>query len=455
VDLFPSQREAVQFLGYDGGILAYGPGTGKTATALTWLRERQEPDETALIVCPKVQVGHWRQQAEVWYPECDLIPMVGTAKHRAQARDRAGRLSGSQEGPAALLTTYESMRQDYEALVKPMFGGLFVFDEAHRLKNRAAQVTKAAKKLTRNASAVAHLTGTPIMNAAEELWSLLNILDPKRYSSFWRWVNYYFDVEQTTFNYRLPRPVTVIHGVKPHRLAELREEIREYLLYRTLRDLVDLPPLLHAMIPVVLSPKERKAYDQMEKHSWMEVEGQIVQAENEVARNVRLRQLASEWGAFEAEGLGTKATATVEVVRDLVAQGEQVVVLAAYKATVEAVATNLMGSKDLKVGTYTGDISQKHRDILRQEFIDGDLNVLVGTLATMGEGIDGLQVARHLVMVDRDWTPARNDQAIGRLLRRGQDRPVVVHHVYAEGTIDEDVAQSCARKTETIESVMP
>ena len=105
--------------------------------------------------------------------------------------------------------------------------------------------------------------------------------------------------------------------------------------------------------------------------------------------------------------------------------------------------------------TYTGDISQKHRDILRQEFIDGDLNVLVGTLATMGEGIDGLQVARHLVMVDRDWTPARNDQAIGRLLRRGQDRPVVVHHVYAEGTIDEDVAQSCARKTETIESVMP
>jgi SNF2 family DNA or RNA helicase len=57
-------------------------------------------------------------------------------------------------------------------------------------------------------------------------------------------------------------------------------------------------------------------------------------------------------------------------------------------------------------------------------------------------------------MVDHDWTPARNEQAIGRLLRNGQERPVVVHHIYAENTIDQDVAESCYRKEKIIEETL-
>lgn len=451
MDLYPFQDEAVAFLGMDGGIVADPPGAGKTATTLGWLRQRWEPGELIALVVPKVQIAHWRAEAAEWWPDLNIVTLTGTPKRRAESITSAGRASG--EGtPTALLMTYETFRNDHEALAKPLHCGIIVYDEAHRLKNRNAKVTKAATKVARSASSHCLLTGTPVMNRAEELWSLLRLLDPKVYTSFWRWVHYYFDVEVTTFGYRQSTPVTLIKGVKPEKLEELRAEVAPYMIRRSLDDILDLPPLIHSRIPVELSATERKAYDQMAKHAWMEIDGQITQGENEVAKQVRLRQLASEWGVFmdsDKVSLGAKGTAAVALAEDLLEAGEQVVILCAYKETANRIAASLPGA-----ALYTGDINQRHRDGILFDFREGDKRVVVGTLATMGEGVNGLQVAHHLIMVDHDWTPARNEQAIGRLLRNGQEHPVTVHHIYAENTIDQDVAEACIRKEHIIKETI-
>jgi SNF2 family DNA or RNA helicase len=127
---------------------------------------------------------------------------------------------------------------------------------------------------------------------------------------------------------------------------------------------------------------------------------------------------------------------------------EQVVCLTWSRAAAERVAAECGGA------FIHGGVAQADRHGLLDLFKRGHLRVLVGTLATLGEGVDGLQVARHMIRLDRDWTPARNDQAVARLRRSGQKRAVVVHDIVAHDTIDAVVERALRVKQNVIESVL-
>lgn len=449
------QNEAVQFLTEHGrAIYGDAPGTGKTASTLCWLHENNSL--RTLIVAPLPVLGHWEREAARWYPDLHVVRGTGTPKQRVTARtqvDDAGRSRG-ETTPTALLVNYETLRGDIDALTGVRWDA-FVADEAHRLKNRNAQVTKASVKVAKIARYLALVTGTPILNRPDEIWSLLRLCAPRSYKTYWGWVEGYCETERTTFYGRSPRPVTLIHGLKPERIDDLREEVAGYLLQRPLETLLpDLPETTEIMLPVTLSPAERRAYDQLAAHAWAEVPGGIVTTRNEVSKITRLRQLASDWSGLAAEQvkLGTKAQAALELIADL--DGEQVVVLSSYKAAVYALHNALEG-KGVRSACYTGDQSSGEREDALGSFKCGDTQVLVGTIATMGEGVDGLQVARRIIMLDRDWTPARNEQAVARVRRSGQEHDAVfVHQIYAENTIDETVAEALHRKVDVIAAVL-
>jgi len=150
----------------------------------------------------------------------------------------------------------------------------------------------------------------------------------------------------------------------------------------------------------------------------------------------------------DENGPGSKVKATAQLISDLAP--ERVVVLCAYKATVRALA-KLVG-EDATI--YTGDENDEQRQAALANFIGGWNPVLIGTLAALGEGVDGLQIARHLVLVDRDWTPARNDQAVGRLRRSGQAGDVVVYHIVVNGSTDQQVALALRDKRDVTEAIL-
>jgi SNF2 family DNA or RNA helicase len=344
------------------------------------------------------------------------------------------------------------MRQDVKELT-PYYWNNVVFDEAHRLKGRNTLTSKAAILIARRCVQMALLTGTPIMNRAEELWSLLRLLDPDEYRSYWRWCHKYFNTETRHFQ-KSPRPVEIVVSQKTEMLPELREEVACTLIQRPMKDLLpDLPDVVVDMIPVRLTPAERKVYDQLEKHSWAQSEdGDILQVSNEVSKIARQRQLSSDFSSlFDGGAPASKAKAAIEVIKDLVEEGEQVVVMCAFKHTACTIIEGVGAANALP---YNGDIPSWERENYLEAFTNGAVSVLCGTQATMGEGVDGLQCARHLVMVDRDWTPARNQQAVGRLQRSGQKDTVIVHHLYCEGTIDETVARVCEEKEQVIEMIL-
>lgn len=444
--LRPYQADVLSFSDRANGRFVYADaaGSGKTPTTSALLAV-QNPKRT-LVVAPDAVIDHWLAELEEWTPFA-VIDGRGTPQKRASARLDVGNFYGGQ--PSVLVVNYDLLRRDRDKLL-PMKFEAFVADEAHRLKSREKPTATAGTMIARRAKFATFITGTPVLNRAEELWPLLHMVDPKTYSSFWRWAYLHFDVEVTDFHGKLQQAVPIVGELKPGHDVLIRNELEGVLIARSIDDLLpDLPKVTNHIVPVELSPAERVAYDSMMSKGWAHVNGHLIDTSNALTKATRLRQLSSDWsGLVEDEGLALGAK--VEASLDVLDTTEQVVVLAAFKAPVEQLVRRLDGAV-----RYDGSVSPKTRREAVKAFASGDAQFIVGTIAAMGEGIDGLQVARSLVRLDRDWTPARNEQVVARIRRSGQrsDRIHVVDVVAAD-TTDEWIAEMLARKTAGIEKVL-
>lgn len=296
-------------------------------------------------------------------------------------------------------------------------------------------------------------TGTPTPNRPTEAWSLLHLIDRQRFSSYWRWTEAYCEVEplyarkgpRTHF---APRLVT---GLKPGAEEAIREQLADVLLYRTLDELLpDLPEATVTPIFVDLDAEERRVYRELVKKAWSTLEdGTTLRTMNEIARMTRLRQIVSSMDALGAgrKEPGSKVAAAAELCADL--EPEQVVVLTWSRAAAERVAAETGGE------FIHGGVEGEERAKIMAGFADGSVRVLTGTIATLGEGVDGMQVAHYMVRLDRDWTPARNEQAIARIRRSGQEHDAVfVFDLIARDTIDETVEAALAAKTNVIDALL-
>lgn len=423
--------------------LIYGDpvGSGKTATSLSALPALQS--HRALVLAPTYLLDQWIREGERWVPRVEFILGAGSAAKRQRAR---GAVRESL-GPSALVLNYEAAWRDVDELAKLGFDTI-ICDEAHRLKNRQSATFKQVSKLANRSENLILVTGTPILNRADELWSSLHLIDYKTYSSYWSWTKRHFEVETTDFHGTVARPVMLVGKPLEGHEALIRGELGERFIQRP--NAMPQVELIETTIHVELSPAERKAYNELRRKSWTQIEGEFVQVVNEVAKTTRLRQLASEWGQLSSglDGkVGAKVSATAALVADLTP--EPVLVVAQYRNTVERIAA------ELEVPFIHGEMPVHLRGNLIGAFQDGHEIILVATQGVVSEGIDGFQhVCNNIVMVDRDWTPARNDQTIGRLRRSGQTRPVNVHYIVAKDTLDETVAAALESKQSVINAVL-
>jgi len=441
--LRPYQEEAVDFLAAAGrAIYADGPGTGKTIGTLEVIR-RWKPANT-LIVVPVLQgagILNWqrtiRDQLEVTTHIAYGVPATRLAAYKEWAR-RGG----------ICVVGYESMRSDIDNIYDVGADAL-VADEAHRLVNRNAKTTKAFRQLAGYADKLLLVTATPMVNEADDLWSLFNLIDRKTYSSYWRWVHQHCTTNVTDFGGKLQRPVELVKGLLPGADEQIRAQLEPVLMQRPISELLpDISTPTEEILAVELSPQERRHYQELKRKYVTELDGEQIIALNEVSKITRLRQLTSDWSSVFAEvGAGAKVLAAAELVGDI---SEQVVVMCAFQATCDRLVEQLTQRKVPAVAYHGG--TERSPQAL-EDFIQGKTRVLVGTLGSLGESVDGLQVARILVLVDRPWNPKGYDQAVGRVRRSGQENDVVVYHVVAHETIDERVAEALVTKRDVAEAL--
>lgn len=432
------QLDAVRFLTEQRrALLALPPGAGKTAIVASALGQHCELDEPKfLIVCPNGPVlQHWQDELFSWGQWQSVIG-TGTKQVRAVKRQLV-------QPSGALILNYETFRNDIEELAKIKWTAV-VFDESHRLKNRTTATFKAAKKL--QSERLYLVSGTPVLNRATELWTSFHLIDPKKYRSFWRWAESFFKIEFPRYQRRIVREVGAIRS--PEHAEILRKQLAEVMYYRPLTEIMpDLPPTIETVYEVDLTPAEQAAHDSMLEHFWMEVGDEIVQAENTVAKLTRLRQLTSDWSVF-GEVPGSKVQAACQLVDELA--GEPVVVFVAFRATADAAASIMPNAL-----AYHGGKDSATRAATLMEFRAGRIKTLVATIKTMGEGVDGLQhVARNVIMLDRDWTPARNEQAIDRVGGARAKQAVNVIHIVAADSTDQIVNDALMEKRSVVEAVM-
>jgi len=410
-DLRPYQREGVAWLQFHGragigALLADDMGLGKTLQALCALRGR------TLVVAPTSVLLGWAKEAAKFRPNLKVSVYHGANRALDAKAD-------------VTLTTWSLLRMDADLLAAQPWETI-VLDEAQMIKNPDSQVAKAAHRL--KAGFRMCLSGTPIENRLNDLWSQMAFLEPG------------FLGGKASFEERYVGPIANGDAV---RAQELRTRIRPFLMRRMKRDVApDLPPRTELVERCELGPDERLLYDALRAAAQKEVQeefakgGSVLHA---LELLLRLRQAACHRGLVPGQddvGTSAKVELLMELLDELVAEGHKVLVFSQWTSLLDRVEPHLTKAK---MAFLRLDGSTVDRQAVVEGFQSDDgPPVLLLSLKAGGTGLT-LTAADHVVLLDPWWNPAVEDQAADRAHRIGQDKPVFVHRLVASDTVEERI----------------
>ena len=396
-------------------------GFGKTVETIEMLRLRGFND--IVIVAPKPVCYQWADQISVWWPE------------------RANDVGVFDLKKPITIMNYEKLLQTpVISKLRSKRHDAVVLDEVHFIKTRDSKRTIASKLIPANVHI--GLSGTPILRQPDDLWSLLNFVDP-RYSgkSYWGFVKYFCNVEEGPFG-------RTINGVtkNPARLALLKK-VLELVTIRN--EVVVAQGKRRVEVMLDMDEKQRDFYTKVKKLVLDELPPECT-ISNGAVLAMRLQQATSNPGLFVEKCPGVK----FEWIKTFCkGTDEQVVVMTKFEKTASALATYLR-KEHIKCALYTGKQKATEQNTSKKAFIDKKAQVIIGTISAMGTGVDGLQVAHLGIMMERSWSPEINEQCEDRLNRRGQDAPVMWYYLNCTKSFDQHVDKVNLNKADSIRAVL-
>ena len=406
--LYPFQRRGVAWLLCQArAILADDMGLGKTVQVIAALRRlvRAGRISSSLVVVPRTLLDTWDTEAKRWAPE------LVTHRYRTNRGGGSARAwSRSLNQAHILFTSYEELRTPSRQMIE-LPPDLIVADEAHRLRKADSLTHRGLRQVP--APRFWALTGTPVENNAKDLAGILSLLEPSVFS------------------------------VDDHRygVVSLRARARPYILRRT-KHLVqpELVKPLEIEEVVALSGVQRRAYDWVIKEHQPGIPGSSLQLFN------RLRRICD---LDEQSGSSSKLDRAMEIIRASLADTEKVVVFSYTIAPLLALRSRIRSKLGDVVEVLIGEQSLEKRQRVVERFkSDPCCGVLLTSMRIGGEGLT-LTEANHVIMVNRWWNPSTNSQAIDRVVRIGQTRPVTVHYLVCRDTVEDRLKPLLDRKKMT------
>jgi superfamily II DNA or RNA helicase len=406
----PYQRRGIAWLAFlrragMGALLADDMGLGKTLQALCAIRGR------TLVVAPTSVVHNWSDEIRRFRPGLTARVYHGARRELDPSAD-------------VTITSYALLRLDEEVLAKHAWDTL-VLDEAQTIKNPESQVAQAACRL--QAAWRVTLSGTPVENRLEELWSQMNFLNRGLLGG------------RRDFQDRYARPIA--EGVDGA-AERLRERIRPFVLRRLKQDVApELPPRTDATLYCTLGESERQVYDAVRAATRDEVvaklrEGGSVLAALEAL--LRLRQAACHPALVPGQVAETssKVERLRESVETVVAEQHKALVFSQWTSMLDLIEPHLRAAS-VPFLRLDGSTVDRAGVVAAFQSADGP-PVLLISLKAGGTGLN-LTAADHVFLMDPWWNPAVEDQAADRAHRIGQDRPVMVYRLVAEDTVEERI----------------
>lgn len=335
---------------------------------------------------------------------------------------------------------------------------LVVLDEAHRIKNHDAQWTHNIKKLRAQYKHV--MTGTGFINNPAEVWSLLNFLYPKTYTSYWKFREKYCD-EDDYNGYRR------IVGIKTENEQEFKELVRTVGVRRSMIECFpNIKEPIETVVPVELNGKQKQMYVEiMRDLHTLDAKGEPLHSPNVLSMLNRLRQICVATPEVTGEYYdeinerkitqvklvepSNKLDALMELIDGLEWDSEvkdQVVVFSAFRDPLELLKTRLE-KKNIEYLHLRSEMNEQQRYTMWHDtWPKKQHQVFLCTLAVGSESIN-LTSAHRAVFLDQSWSPKDNNQAIGRIYRPGQTGAAQIIYIRAEGTVDYRIVDANNTKT--------
>ncbi len=425
--LRPYQEDGVRWLcalrdAELGALLADDMGLGKTLQTLCSVRGR------TLVVAPTSVLSGWREEARRFRPALRVCLYHGSGR----ALDPEAELT---------LTSYAILRRDVERLADVTWD-IAILDEAQAIKNPDSQVARAAAAL--QARWRVSLTGTPVENRLDELWSQLHFLNPGHMGS------------RRRFAERYTQPIEAGDG---ERAAELRRRIRPFVLRRLKGEVArELPARTDLVLRVELDAEERRVYDALRMATRRDVvarfggrgggDGPELDRPSTVEALealLRLRQAACHVGLVPGQRAerSSKVELLLERLDTAVAEGHKALVFSQWTALLDRIEPALRRA-GLAFTRLDGSTREREKVVAAFQDPAGPPVFLV-SLRAGGTGLN-LTAADHVFLMDPWWNPAVEEQAADRAHRIGQDKPVFVHRLVAAGSVEERILALQERK---------
>lgn len=432
VELWPFQEEDTQRMVEAGRILNFNhTGTGKTYETLEALSRLNVTE--GLIVVPKKALYVWSDRMEELYGWRTVI-YDGTPKRREKLR-REYELSKSQ----FLITNPAKLKEI--SLWRPKWQAI-VGDEVNEwgLLNRKTQAFKIVKKLTSDYLFL--LTATPVRKDFSDLWTLLHLICPKDYTSYWRWIHRHGLFVQDPFAGKklLPRVADP---------EKFQQELASYMILRKKRDVLkDLPPLYRSPVQLEMSSKQKRVYKDLVNQLLYTDDSMedIIIAQNKIVLVTKLRQLLVCPKILGIDDYGTGVETLCSLIDSEFRQNRSVAISTWYRRGIPYIEEALRKAiPDVHVYQIHGQIKEPAKKVSDRFMQDSSVKKVMIFTTKSGSSWDA-QAASTIYHLGCSYSGADNEQAEGRLERIGQQQAVHSQYLLYKDTVDEKVVEILKRK---------
>lgn len=448
--LRPYQREGVNWLcfldrsGYCG-ILADEMGLGKTVQALAWLQCRCQQSEAtghrlpSMVVCPTSLLHNWAREAERFTPSLKCCVLSGHQRRKQRE---------TLDCYDIVITSYALLRRDIAHYDHTLFSAI-ILDEAQHIKNRSTQNAVAAKRLKGLRRLV--LTGTPMENSVNDLWSIMDFLMPGYLGT------------HASFKVRFEQPITQGKANSQRAVERLKMKLEPFMLRRLKTDVAkDLPEKVTRIADCPMLPSQQRLYRRLQAQYYDRLSALVEEQGFEESRFsifsalLRLRQCCCHpallKGIQGSEDIPSgKMDLFFELLDEAIDGGHRVLVFSQFVQMLHILRQSLQ-----KRGLAFAYLDGSTRDRMQQvDFFNNshDVPVFLVSLKAGGSGLN-LTGADVVIHYDPWWNPAVEDQATDRAHRIGQSRTVYSIKLVTENSIEQKVIDLQQRKRKIIQSTI-
>lgn len=417
-------------------------GLGKTAVTLTAINDLKYNRFSickVLVIAPKkVAEATWQKEAAKWdhIKHLRFSAVLGPLQKRIRALNKPADIYIINRENVCWLVEYYRNAWPFD---------MVIIDESSSFKSHQAKRFKSLTWIRKSIDRIVILTGTPAPNGLMDIWAQLYLLDEgKRLGTkITHYREKYFEPDQRD------RDHVFSYAPKPGAEEVIKNLISDICISMKAEDYLDLPDLIHDVIPVVLDSKAQAAYDKLERQMCLEIDvDTVIDAGTAAVLTNKLLQLGNgavyDGNHNAVEVHNCKIEAFLELIEAL--DGKPALVFYNFQHDKERILKALVKSK-LKIRELKNPIDQ-------DDWNNRQIDILLAHPASCAYGLNLQEGGNHIIWFGLNWSLELYQQANARLYRQGQTEKVIVHHLIVEGGVDEDVMAALEDKSATQNRLM-